>query len=215
MTEKLADTFANSAVPIVDGPQSYKGYVPNERSIVRMDAYPDPRELATYIDYLDNNDEAYLEYLSYRRDAINVAAKDRLDPEFIQNWGDTSYHNQRTSWCSICRGVASWQRLQLDPTFNHEIGELRDSYLRIDKSCSDVGKWNYAKGGPPYVPSWTPTSKDQFMRLDSVSDDAVDVDPVRKIWLFELIICVAFIVFVSSISYRLNLYRKKDTSILP
>lgn len=161
MTEKLADTLAMSAVPIVDGPPSYQGYVPSERSIIHMDAYPDPKDLADYINYLDGNDTAYLEYLSFRRDAISIPAKDRLESSFINNWSDTIAHNKISSYCSICRGLTPWWKAKQD---GKTYTDPKTNIFRVDDSCTGAGKWNYVNNGPPYKPNWTPRPRDEFTR---------------------------------------------------
>lgn len=156
-----------SAVPIVDGPPSYAGYVPSERSIIHMDAYPDPKDLADYINYLDGNDTAYLEYLSFRRDAINIPAKDRLDPAFISQWGDTIEYTKSSSYCSICRGMIPWWKARQD---GETYREPNKNLFRVDDSCTSIGKWNYITQGPPYSPNWIPRMRDEFTRPDFYVD---------------------------------------------
>jgi hypothetical protein len=151
-----------SAVPIADGPSSYEGFIPTNRSIIRMDAYPDPKDLADYIKYLDGNDTAYLEYLSFRRDALELAPKDRLEPTFINLWGDTIVHNKRSSYCSVCRGLIPWWEAR---TKGLDYVEKEDVFL-ADTSCSPAGKWSYVVDGPPYNPTWTPSPRDEFTRPD-------------------------------------------------
>ncbi|ORZ22638.1 hypothetical protein BCR42DRAFT_319590 [Absidia repens] len=168
VTEKLVDTLLYSAVPIIDGPASYSGYLPNQRSAIRMDAYPDPRELANYIRFLDENDDAYLSYLQYRLDALSKSPMERLDPLFISLWGDQTAHNYRVSWCSICRHMAtSW--ISRHNKNNSNLATIleqepqRKERFIVDTTCMPKGKWNYAAAGPPYQSySWTPTPKDEF-----------------------------------------------------
>jgi hypothetical protein len=161
-TEKLSDTLTMSAVPIVDGPPTYEGYIPSERSVIHMDAYPDPKDLADYINYLDGNDTAYLEYLAFRRDAIDIAPKHRLQPAFISNWSDTVAHNKRTSYCSVCRGLVPWWEAKLNDKVTYK--EQNDELFLVDQSCLPSGKWNYIADGPPYTPNWTPRPRDEFTR---------------------------------------------------
>ncbi|KAI8646058.1 hypothetical protein BD408DRAFT_380887 [Parasitella parasitica] len=164
-TEKLYDTLTLSAVPIVDGPSSYQGYIPTNRSVIYMDAYPDPKDLADYINYLHNNDTAYLQYLSYRQHAIDIAPKDRLEPEFISRWNDTIAFNQISSYCSVCRGVLPWWAFKSDLNQTHAYHDPNEAHIFLaDQSCSASGKWNYIANGPPYQPDWTPRPQDEFTR---------------------------------------------------
>ncbi|KAI8969152.1 hypothetical protein BDF20DRAFT_907899 [Mycotypha africana] len=166
VTEKLFDTLSQSAVPILDGPPSYEGFLPTQRSAIFMDAYPDPKDLADYINFLDKNDTAYLEYLSFRRDALDKSIKDRLDQKFIDNWSDTMAFNEKSSYCSVCRGVLPWWAYKNDPTkrqSNETFQEKKDVFV-VDNTCAKRGKWDYIDNGPPYHPDWTPRSSDEFTR---------------------------------------------------
>jgi len=164
-TEKLYDTLALSAVPIVDGPASYAGYIPTNRSVIYMDAYPDPKDLADYITYLHNNDTAYLEYLSFRQHAIDVAPKNRLEPEFISRWNDTMDFNQKSSYCSVCRGVLPWWSYKNNLRQKRPYRDPNEANIfLVDDTCSAPGKWNYIADGPPYQPHWIPRPRDEFTR---------------------------------------------------
>ncbi|CAO3672251.1 unnamed protein product [Rhizopus stolonifer] len=177
-TEKLYDTFMMSAVPIVDGPSSYDGYLPTNKSVVYMDAFPDPKDLADYINYLDNNDEAYLEYLSFRRDAMTVAAEDRLEPAFIKNWGDADYHNKRSDYCSICRGVLPWWRARHTP--GAKPYKDKSKKFLTDQSCQPAGKWDYIASGRPYKPDWTPRPLPGSIQPPEIQQDVQPEPPVLK-----------------------------------
>jgi hypothetical protein len=177
-TEKLYDTFLNSAVPIVDGPPSYLDYIPNNRSIIHMDAYPDPRDLADYINYLDKNETAYLAYLNYRREAVDVSMKDRLNPQFLARWSDEREFQLTSDYCSICHGVVPWWAARTHNTVFQDIG--RDERFRVDQTCGESNKWGYAINGPPYTPTWTPRPRDEFTRPIEVIDEVEVVQPIEQ-----------------------------------
>jgi hypothetical protein len=202
-------------VPIVDGPPTYEGYIPTKRSVIYMDAYPNPKDLADYIQYLDGNDTAYLEYLSFRRDAINIAPKDRLEPAFISNWSDTLAHNERSSYCSVCRGMLPWWTYKSD---SEQKAIYRDPYQKdtflVDQSCSESGKWNYVQNGPPYNPNWKPRPRDEFTRYNfteshsSISANDTVVDPIENstdntnFVLIGNVLFVAFFFMLVAFLYR-------------
>ncbi|KAI9305974.1 hypothetical protein BJ944DRAFT_160744 [Cunninghamella echinulata] len=164
VTEKLADTLKYSAVPIIDGPASYDGYLPNKRAAIRMDAYPDPRDLAKYIKFLDENDDAYLAYFQYRVDALIKPPMERLDATFINLWSDQGAHNYRVSWCSLCRHLATtWKSRQNPIEYNTTNAIERKNRFIVDNTCMDTVKWKYATDGPPYDSyRWLPSKKDEF-----------------------------------------------------
>jgi hypothetical protein len=180
-TEKLYDTLALSAVPIVDGPPTYEGYIPTNRSVVYMDAYPDPKNLADYINFLHNNDTAYLEYLSFRQQAIDIAPKNRLEPKFISRWNDTMAFNQKSSYCSVCRGALPWWAYKSNPAQTNKYHDPNEADIFLaDTSCSAPGKWNYIANGPPYKPNWTPRLPDEFTRPNFTDDSLTTIDQGQK-----------------------------------
>lgn len=215
MTEKLFDTFLASTVPIVDGPKSYDGFIPNEQSIIRMDAYPDPRELAAYIDYLDKNDTAYLEHLSFRTQVLDVAPRDRLDPSFIGNWSDPALHNLRNSWCSVCRGMVPWWDARKN---NGTPPLLDDDRLVVDDTCSPKGKWDYVLNGPPYIPDWEPSKPYTIPSANDTSSNSLleedrfitmdDITTARLVWMIEILAGALFISIVFGITFKRRQKRK-------
>jgi hypothetical protein len=195
-----------------------------------MDAYPDPRDLAAYIRFLDTHDDAYLAYLKHRQDALFKSPTDRLDPLFVSLWSDQTAHDYRVSWCSICRHMAStWPSrhttnyLHVDEQTSHN----QDGRFLIDSTCMAEGKWSYASSGPPYdTYSWTPAPKDEFayhLDDDTTSTHSNDIPPTNvstlqdRIGMLVLVSlgvgAIGFLVYTiyrQTIKYRR--YRKQDSS---
>ncbi|XP_040176381.1 alpha-(1,3)-fucosyltransferase 11 [Rana temporaria] len=67
MTEKLWRPMHLGAVPIYRGSPSVKDWMPNNHSIILIDDFASPKELADFILSLDGNDEKYLRYLEYKK----------------------------------------------------------------------------------------------------------------------------------------------------
>jgi hypothetical protein len=189
----------NSAVPIVDGPDNYSSYIPTNRSVIHMDAYPDPRDLANYITYLDHNDTAYLEYLSFRRDAVHKSMRERLDPVFISKWSDERQLALTSDYCSICHGVLPWWRSRHDPTFALPVDDKNDRF-RVDTSCRASGKWEYILDGPPFVPKWEPRPKDEFTRpimVEAVQEPAQPMmSPTRMTYMAFTTLFLLYVLFL-------------------
>ncbi|CAO3641948.1 unnamed protein product [Cunninghamella blakesleeana] len=222
VTEKLFDTYFFSAVPIVDGPISYEGYLPNDRSAIRMDAYPDPSKLADYIRYLNNNDTAYLEYFSFRQQ--DIPEEKRLNTKFYNEWSDWDRFNAKSVWCSVCLGILPWQQKkdQLNkegiPLTNDMVidNDDRSYYLRTDSSCRIEAKWRYVKLGPPYLPDWKPSLPDEFTRpwhenhltlanysVRPIITSTITLDTSSKMtWLIFSFYCLFFTAFMFFILYR-------------
>ena len=214
MTEKLFDTISASTVPILDGPKHYEAFIPTSHAAIRMDAYPDPRELADYIDYLDKNNTAYLEYFSHRMNTNNEKTlQNRLDPAFYGNWSSWELNDERASWCGVCRGVAQWWRARHDSSYIAPNDQ--EEYLRTDLSCQAPGKWDYVRKGPPYIPNWKPTMPDEFTRpwvkkrlpLFKVSTEPLyeyneGLFSIRNMWSGYLLLSLAFFSFIAVLLYK-------------
>jgi hypothetical protein len=222
-TEKLFDTFMASTVPIVDGPMTYEPYLPNNRSVIRMDAYPDPEKLADYIDYLDKNDTAYLEYIAPFRNQ-QVPEQERLDADFYDAWANRTKFDLFSVWCGVCHGVLPWwYQRSLNLTMDGFRPDQLD-YLRADKSCRPEGKWAYAAYGPPYLPPWRPTLPDEFTRPDHPNHlklgnysirplDTHGLDPSSRFaWMLFSFYCVLFTGFMGFLLYRRSIKKHRYSS---
>ncbi|KAG0248027.1 Alpha 1,3 fucosyltransferase [Mortierella polycephala] len=121
VTEKLERALAVGAVPVVDGPKDYSRFTPGEKSIIQYNDYGSPELLARHLKVLDNDDNSYQEYLTFRANrtadntdkngqvnidspaTFNQDYKERLLPWFVDNWDiDTtgSPNKSTTQWLS-------------------------------------------------------------------------------------------------------------------
>ncbi len=67
VTEKLTNTYLAGVIPIVDGPSDYGPFIPNTHSVIKLDDFNHPKELANYIHHVLNNKTLYNSYLDYRK----------------------------------------------------------------------------------------------------------------------------------------------------
>ncbi|OCT98810.1 hypothetical protein XELAEV_18011045mg [Xenopus laevis] len=67
MTEKLWRPMHLGAIPIYRGSPSVRDWMPNDHSIIMIDDFASPRDLAEFIMTLDSDDEQYLKYLEYKK----------------------------------------------------------------------------------------------------------------------------------------------------
>jgi len=102
--EKLWRPLAVGSVPVVDDPKDYSRFKPAAKSLIVDDDFGSPAALAAFLRRLDQDDEAYEEYLSYRAkknaantdsngqvrisepETFNQDYRDRLLPWFVDNW---------------------------------------------------------------------------------------------------------------------------------
>lgn len=114
VTEKLERAFQAGVLPIVDGPDDYSPFVPNNHSVIRVADFSGPRALAEHLKKVASDDKLYLEYFEYK------PPKSHYDPAFLAfdiGGGDTDEE------CEICRGVShelrtgGWKkRMKVDTT---------------------------------------------------------------------------------------------------
>ncbi|XP_048419307.1 alpha-(1,3)-fucosyltransferase 11 isoform X2 [Stegostoma tigrinum] len=67
MTEKLWRPMHLGAVPIYRGSPVVQDWMPNSHSVILIDDFESPKDLADYINFLDQNDDEYLKYLEYKQ----------------------------------------------------------------------------------------------------------------------------------------------------
>eukprot|EP00062_Callorhinchus_milii_P001575 gi/632936830/ref/XP_007896257.1/ PREDICTED: alpha-(1,3)-fucosyltransferase 11 [Callorhinchus milii] len=104
MTEKLWRPMHLGSVPIYRGSPVVQDWMPNDHSIILIDSFPSPKDLADFINYLDQNDEEYLKYLEYKQPGglTNTFLLESLEK---REWGvnDMSKPNYLNGFeCFVC-----------------------------------------------------------------------------------------------------------------
>ena len=70
ITEKLWRPIKAGAVPIYKGAPNVLEWMPNNHSIIMVDDFKSPKELADYINYLDTHPEEYEKYLEFKKKGV-------------------------------------------------------------------------------------------------------------------------------------------------
>lgn len=129
VTEKLYNALQAGTVPIVSGPpgqdaSGYKQFVPNDHSIIHLDKFPNPRDLAIFILNVEANKTLWD---SYRRHRFSPA---EFSDDFLQMWNRT-----QLDWglCGLCRTAA---RVRFKPRYN-KLLPMR--HVEVDTSCLPNG----------------------------------------------------------------------------
>lgn len=80
MTEKLFNPLALGTVPVVLGPprENYEQFIPSE-AFIHVDDFPSPKELADHLKLLDQNEDLYRKYFTWREHFVSKRAKFGLD----------------------------------------------------------------------------------------------------------------------------------------
>lgn len=85
ITEKLYRAFYVGSVPIYKGSSTVKDWVPSHNSVIVVDDFSTPQELAQFISFLDRNDSLYNSYLEFKETGIT---NDILKNEILnRTWG--------------------------------------------------------------------------------------------------------------------------------
>ncbi|KAM4032079.1 GDP-fucose protein O-fucosyltransferase 4 [Anomaloglossus baeobatrachus] len=104
MTEKLWRPLHIGAIPIYRGSPSVKHWMPNNHSIILIDDFATPKDLAEFIISMDENDESYLRYLEYKKPG-GVINKQLLANIENREWGvnDMTAPNYLNGFeCFVC-----------------------------------------------------------------------------------------------------------------
>ena len=123
ITEKFWRPFYSGTVPVVKGSPTSRDWAPSNHSIILIDDFKSPKELAEYLLYLDKNDEEYMKYLEYKNTGItnDRLAKAMKEREWKVTISDYSDKNMVESYeCFVCDKVHERQRKEregvpLDP----------------------------------------------------------------------------------------------------
>lgn len=105
ITEKFWRPFYAGTVPIVKGSPTIKDWAPSNHSMILIDDYHSPKELAQYLHYLNENDNKYAEYLEYKQAGIaNVKLIDAVEKRGwqINDYTSGSITHIDSFECFIC-----------------------------------------------------------------------------------------------------------------
>lgn len=104
MTEKLWRPLHQGCVPVYRGSSSAADWMPNDHAAVAVDDFSSPEDLARFLRYLDQNDDAYSRYLEFK-DPARVTNTRLLEHLESREWGvnDMSKPNYLNGFeCYVC-----------------------------------------------------------------------------------------------------------------
>lgn len=70
ITEKLWRPLAAGVIPVYKGAPNIREWLPNNTSVILVDDFKSPKDLADYLNYLASNENEYNKYLSFKRNGI-------------------------------------------------------------------------------------------------------------------------------------------------
>ncbi|XP_069124967.1 alpha-(1,3)-fucosyltransferase 11-like [Argopecten irradians] len=122
MTEKLMRPLHVGSIPIYYGSPFAQDWMPNNSSVIMVNDFKSPKELAEFINYLDNNDEEYEKYLQFK-EPDGVTNQELIDHMKKRPWGshDHNFHifNEENKpdyfqgfECHVCKNIH--KRLEIE-----------------------------------------------------------------------------------------------------
>lgn len=108
MTEKLYRPLHVGSVPIYMGSHKANKWVPSNQSVIFIDNFSTPKDLADFVKFLDEDDNEYEKYLQFKNseaDFENIFLKEHL---INRSWGEDREHSDfiRAFECHVCKTVA-------------------------------------------------------------------------------------------------------------
>jgi len=100
MTEKFLGAFMAGTVTVFLGWTGAKDYAPHNKSMIFSSDFASYKDLADYLTYLANHEEAYYEYFEWRNLPV-----EQLNPHFLAMW---NYNRRYSCFCRLCNVVAQY-----------------------------------------------------------------------------------------------------------
>jgi len=114
VTEKFFQALVAGAVPVVMGLENIADFAPAPNSFIHVSDFASPAALAEYLKFLDANDDAYYEYLAWKREGVSEQFERLLA-------STTGIHIA----CRICRWIKNVYDVELgEKTFEEAFPDL-------------------------------------------------------------------------------------------
>lgn len=137
---KLYDSdkiFQINLIPVARGArkEEYSRAVGKDKFLINADDFESPKALADYLNYLNSNDSAYLEYFNWKIDFYKnlddvINEKNHL---IRNNWNVSTWYHLREPFCKICAQLHNTTYLNSKSNKIWEFSEWYD----IKKNCWD------------------------------------------------------------------------------
>jgi hypothetical protein len=116
VTEKLHNSLAAGAIPIVLGQKDYSKFLPTHDAAIHVDDFYSVQELVEYIKKVDSDDELYRKHHAYRTDHSLIT------PVFKKTWLEDFPLGDRHGFCKLCEYSVNQRndKVQSDDDPQHE-----------------------------------------------------------------------------------------------
>ncbi|CAG8645020.1 9574_t:CDS:2 [Paraglomus brasilianum] len=138
VTEKLQGSFAAGVVPIVTGPKNYSAFIPTPHSVIFLDDFRDPKDLAKHLRFLLERPEEYQKYIDFRFNPQLISE------EFRKNWDGPNGWNRIIGLRRLCDTAWMYRTGKKLTSDNPEEDWMKPRVIEADSSCID-DKYAYVK----------------------------------------------------------------------
>jgi hypothetical protein len=104
VSEKLLNVYDAGIVPIVDGPDNYTSFAPDENAVIRIDNFESPKHLANYLFALIEDENKLIQtHLAYKPNPFSP--EPRIQESFISTWhySNSDSNSVVGGMCRMCR----------------------------------------------------------------------------------------------------------------
>eukprot|EP01103_Thecamoeba_quadrilineata_P005204 TRINITY_DN1502_c0_g1_i1.p1 TRINITY_DN1502_c0_g1~~TRINITY_DN1502_c0_g1_i1.p1 ORF type:complete len:645 (-),score=99.14 TRINITY_DN1502_c0_g1_i1:105-1985(-) len=103
VTEKLMTALQGGAIPVYWGAPNIHEYLPGDHSVIRVDQFPNPRDLAKYLERVSTDQDLYNLHFEWK--------KRPFSPSFLDKYKKCIFYGGR---CRLCKALASYHPLRTD-----------------------------------------------------------------------------------------------------
>ncbi|XP_033744474.1 alpha-(1,3)-fucosyltransferase 11-like [Pecten maximus] len=154
MTEKLMRPLHVGSVPIYYGSPFAQEWMPNNSTVIMVNDFKSPKELAEFINYLDNNDDEYEKYMQFKKTG-GVTNQKLVDYMKKRPWGSHDHNfyifneDNKPDYfngfeCHVCKNIhkrmENEKLRQLDTSVPHLPPKLaNNSHMGCPEPFSSLG----------------------------------------------------------------------------
>jgi len=168
VTEKLFGVLVSGSVPLYDGASNGKNFGPNNHSMIYAADYGTPEKLAEYLLYLDKNNTAYMEYLSWKKTGPT------------DDWVALVDLGNVHSNCRLCIRTADMHRKEVGPVkTGNPPGEPKPTGQSLELQVRERGKFWLR---PVYLKSKTLSELKQKINKYVPHEEGSYLHTIQELW---------------------------------
>ncbi|XP_055387261.1 alpha-(1,3)-fucosyltransferase B isoform X2 [Condylostylus longicornis] len=139
ITEKFWRPLIIGSIPIYFGSPTIKDWMPNPKSVILIEDYKSPKDLANFLKKLDKDDIEYNQYLNHKYSQEDPISNNLLKKTLLEKEYDTSDDIFNSFECFICKKIHSY--FEAIATSNHYDCENGTKYPKMKTEFKEWNSW--------------------------------------------------------------------------